>query len=144
MRLVNFLVCDDIRNEIGNNHSVMGIYDDSINFAVPIANKGVWPKGNRLGIYIKAKFDSTEEKVRIKKFEVDSILNSNSKKIAEGNIDMGVKTETSGFNLAIVFSQFIFEAAGILRLRIRLLDDSGNEVQVYNSPEDIKIGETIM
>ena len=49
MKLNCFLICDDIRNELGNKQSLTGIYDDVINFSMK--DIGKWPKVVKLGIY---------------------------------------------------------------------------------------------
>ena len=68
MKLLNFIICDDIRNELGNKHSLMGVYDDSIEFQVTPDNQNTWPKSLKVGIYAKVK---TEEYVDIGKASVE-------------------------------------------------------------------------
>ena len=78
MKLLDFIICDDIRNELGNKHSLMGIYDDSIEFQVTPDNQNTWPKLLRIGIYAKVKTEDNEEvfkfKIRMKYNEKETVL----------------------------------------------------------------------
>jgi hypothetical protein len=144
MTLVTFLICDDIRNEIGNKYSIIGVYDDTINFAVPISEKGKWPKAIKLGVFIKIKFDSEAEKEKMKKYSLETIFNSNKKILAEGVIDISNKKETKGLNIAIVLGQFIFEGIGTLKIRLTLKDENNNDIQSFESQDALRINETIL
>jgi hypothetical protein len=144
MTLLNFLICDDIRNEVGNKYSIIGIYDDSINFTVPVSEKGKWPKAIKLGVFIKAKFDNDVEKTKIKKYTLESIFNTNRKVLAEGVVDISSKKETKGLNISIVFGQFIFEGVGILKLRLSLKDEFNNELQTFESQDPLGVNETVI
>ena len=57
MRIRDFIVCDDIRQEVGNKHTIVGIFDDAIVFNVLKDNLNNWPKTSRLGFYIRINFD---------------------------------------------------------------------------------------
>jgi hypothetical protein len=78
MKLLNFIICDDIRNELGNKRSLMGIYDDSIEFQVTPDNQNTWPKSLRVGIYAKVKTEDNEKvfkfKIRMKYNEKETVL----------------------------------------------------------------------
>ena len=78
MKLLDFIICDDIRNELGNKHSLMGVYDDSIDFQVTPDNQNTWPKLLRIGIYAKVKTEGNEEvfkfKIRMKYNEKETVL----------------------------------------------------------------------
>lgn len=61
MKVIDFLVAEDIRTEVGNKHSVMGLFTDSITIGVPAAVK--WPMAFRLASLIRLEFgpaDPTE------------------------------------------------------------------------------------
>ena len=47
MKITDFIICDDVRMEIGNKISIMGIYNDSIILSVPGAET-TWPVPLRL------------------------------------------------------------------------------------------------
>jgi hypothetical protein len=74
MKLVQFIVCDDIRKETGNKFSLMGIYENAIEFRVTPDKKDKWPKTMRLGIYAK----SVSIKTKIRGYTIDSRLTWNS------------------------------------------------------------------
>ena len=144
MKIINFMICDDIRMEMGNKHSIIGLYDDSINFSVPIIEKGKWPKTIKLGIFIKAIFDNDLEKKQIEKFRLEVSLNDKAKTIAEGNFDAQKQLEATGINLVFVFNQFVFESSGLMSLKIVFIDHHNNEIDSEEYPYKVKITEVIL
>jgi len=53
MRLVDFMLCDDIRFEQYNKMSLMGIYNEALHVEAEDLDKIKWPIGVKLGIYIR-------------------------------------------------------------------------------------------
>ena len=49
MKINSFIICDDIRSEVGNKKSLMGIYTKELVFSVTAEEAGVWPKDLVLG-----------------------------------------------------------------------------------------------
>jgi len=141
MNLINFIVCDDIRLEVGNKHTIVGLYDDSIKFPVQAGESGKWPKRIRLGIFIRARFDSEGEKGQIKGFRLETFLNNKSKIIAKEKLNFEEQKEAKGVNLAAVFEQFILESAGLLNIKMVLLDEKDEEVSSLNCPFQINVAE---
>jgi hypothetical protein len=144
MKVVDFLICDDIRTEIGNKHSIIGLYDDAITFNVSIAEKGKWPKIIKLGIFIKARFDNNQEKKQVGKFRLDVMLNETNKTIAEGELNFSEKKEATGINVAVVFNQFVFESPGLMTVKMVLLDRKNEEIASIEYPGKFKITETVL
>jgi hypothetical protein len=144
MNVVDFLICDDIRTEIGNKYSIIGLYDDAITFNVPVVEKGKWPKIIKLGIFIKARFDNDQEKKQTGKFRLDVMLNEINKTIAEGELHFGEKKEATGINMAVVFNQFVFESPGLMSVKMVLLNHKNEEIASIEYPDKIKITETVL
>jgi len=109
MKLLNFIICDDIRNELGNKHSLMGIYDDYIEFQVTPDSQNIWPKFLRIGIYAKVKTEDNEEvskfKIRVKYNEKETVLLDRILTLPK------IKTSKK-INIAFVHSAFKFENSG--------------------------------
>ena len=60
MKIIDFLVAEDIRNEVGNKHSVMGLFTDSIAIGVPAAVK--WPIAFRLAMMVRLECEPGDPK----------------------------------------------------------------------------------
>jgi len=56
MRVIDFIVCDDIRQEVGNKISLMGIFADSIVLQQEVA----WPIRMNLGVFVRAALEPEE------------------------------------------------------------------------------------
>jgi len=53
MRLIDFIICDDIRQEIGGKVTLVGVYEDRIMINAPSAEALRWPVRLRLGFFIR-------------------------------------------------------------------------------------------
>lgn len=53
MKLDCLIVCDDVRAEIGNKFSLMGIYLERVVFQRSKGTQEVWPKQLKLGFYLR-------------------------------------------------------------------------------------------
>ncbi|MFH1652612.1 MAG: hypothetical protein ABIE74_00995 [Pseudomonadota bacterium] len=62
MKLDNYILCDDIRNELHNKFSLMGLYADRLIIKVPKALEVKWPKPLRLAIYLRLIFNENDER----------------------------------------------------------------------------------
>ena len=52
MSINNCILCDDIRSEVGNKKSLMGVYSKEIAFAVADSDKTPWPKEMVFGLML--------------------------------------------------------------------------------------------
>jgi hypothetical protein len=120
MRLIDFIICDDIRRELGNKVSIMGIYTESINLSLPPDTK--WPIPFRLGAYVRIALDDIDpipDKFSVK-------ISQNDKSLAQlrGEITpIGGPSHT--ITLPIVINPLPLNGLGILRLEVEVL--KGNE-----------------
>jgi len=61
MKLIDFIVCDDIRQEIGNKTTLIGVYDETLLFPVQKLSDDKWPKTIKLGFFMRIKIHETDE-----------------------------------------------------------------------------------
>jgi len=52
MKITDFIICDDIRKEVGGKYSLIGVYLAKIVFS-PKDSKSRWPINKSLGFYIR-------------------------------------------------------------------------------------------
>ena len=60
MKLLDFIICDDIRQEANNKLSLMGIYNEKIVFQHSKKTPPKWPLHLKLGCYLRVQFDANE------------------------------------------------------------------------------------
>ncbi len=53
MKLIDFIVCDDIRQEIGGKVTLVGVYEDRIMINTPSPDAMRWPVQLKLGFFIR-------------------------------------------------------------------------------------------
>jgi hypothetical protein len=59
MKLINFIICDDIRQEIGGKVTLVGVYEDRIMVNAPSPDAVRWPVQLKLGFFIRLLNDGT-------------------------------------------------------------------------------------
>jgi hypothetical protein len=139
MKLNCFLICDDIRNELGNKQSLMGVYDDVINFSVSRADIGKWPKVIRLGIYIKLGFESESEKERFQRIKLEYSANDKTVILLDNSRPALLTTELKGINIGAVVNQFVIENPGKLSFHC-VVYDKDNGI-IHDFPKKIIVQE---
>lgn len=58
MKLLDLIICDDIRQEVGGKQSLIGVYSDLIINFIP--GQVVWPVNFKLGIFIRIKLEEND------------------------------------------------------------------------------------
>lgn len=76
MKLSDAIFCDDIRYEINNKISLIGIYNDQIDLNFSKGTEIQWPVLMRLSVLLRFKFEKTEE--RPDQFEFEYFMNDKS------------------------------------------------------------------
>ena len=60
MRLIDFLICDDVRQEVGNKFTLVGIYDSDIRIQVRTADAIRFPLPVNLAVFLRAQLEPGE------------------------------------------------------------------------------------
>jgi hypothetical protein len=122
MKVTDFLVAEDVRNEIGNKHSVMGVLGDSITINAPAGASA--PYFVRLAFYVRMELGPTDPDA----FSFEFKVFSNDQDVA-GLAGKGNKgpTESGFLVLPMVVNGVPVQGEGLLRFRFRVLDPSGKE-----------------
>jgi hypothetical protein len=132
MKLNCFLICDDIRNELGKKQSLMGIYDDVINFSVHQDDVGKWPRVIRLGIYIKLGFENEAEKDRVKRIRLEYSMNDETVVLMDSSGSVLLTTESRGISIGAVVNQFVIKNPGELNFHCIIYDKDGGIIHDFS------------
>ena len=135
MKISNFIICDDIRYEIGNKMSLMGLYDSSIEFNVP-SSHNAWPQALKLGFFIKISKDSTEEtpvSFIIKMVSKDAVVELGKGKL--GIPKDGVQT----FTLALVNNHVQFTQPGNVNFVFEFYNEKNELIEKLNPETALRI-----
>jgi hypothetical protein len=142
MKLNCFLICDDIRNELGNKQSLIGVYDDVISFSAPQPNVGKWPKVIKLGIYIKLEFENEAEKAGFQRIKLEYSINNETVVLLDDSRPASLITVPRGINIGIVVNQFVIECSGQLNFQC-IIYDKDNSI-IYDFDKKITVQEEIV
>ena len=129
MKIETFLICDDIRNEIGNKNSLIGVYDQKILFNATPETSGKWPKHLKLGIYTKINFEG----LKPDNFKVKSKYNENEKKLVLTG-KMAAVGENDKMNIAMVTPNFIFEGPGGMQFSFEFYSETEELLESIDAP----------
>ncbi len=130
MILDTFLICDDIRTEIGNKHTLVGVYDDSIEFGTSNENSNQWPKATKIGFFIRVLLEESHPYF----FTLEATLNDETEKIGDGKFE-GLPEQIKKINLAMVYPNFVFKSSGEMKFTLSFYDKNNNLISVL-SPQN--------
>lgn len=133
MKFVDVLFCDDIRFEINNKLSLVGLYADKIVINSPQLKQITWPIIKKLSIFLRFLLEENEDLPS--KFEFEIFLNEKS--IVKLPGDFEIKRNLLTTNLAINMEGIPLEP-GYLGFSIKMLHNK-NELFFEKRMEAVKI-----
>lgn len=143
MNVESFLLCDDIRNEVGGKKSLMGVYGDTIAFEVPENAADKWPKALRLGIFIKLSLKDDAIDYDQITFTLHSELNAIRNKIGEGKVDLTRSSaRNKSLSIAIMQDRMRIDDIGQLQFEINCYYN-GKEIPVSNNIVSIQVSQNL-
>lgn len=146
MKINSFIICDDIRSEVGNKKSLMGLYTKELLFSVTAEEEGVWPKDLILGMMLDFSI-STEIKKKAHKFKVMYSVNGVETSLGEGAFKFPPdELDQDGDYQMTIFakSQYHFESCGKLSHCVKIFDASENEIAQASPMTELLIKENIV
>jgi len=134
MKIVDFILCDDIRKEVGNKSSLIGVFDQDIKLLVPDESaKKIWPKPMRIGIFMRVLVENDDQIPD--KFEVQFLYND--KLFGGGGAAvMPTINRLKLINFALQHPQFPILGEGHVRFLLKLYKD--NQL-IYELSPDYKM-----
>lgn len=146
MKINNFILCDDIRTEIGNKKSLMGVYSKEILFSPPREDITSWPKDLILAMMLDFSI-SGEIKKNAHTFKVTYILNGVEKALGEGKFNIPTKDYTRDDDYQMMIyskAQYHFEACGELSHCIKIYDSSKKEIAQATPTTNLLLKESVI
>jgi hypothetical protein len=133
LKLLDFIICDDIRHEIGNKITLVGIYDDAINVSgvVPEPQKALRLK---LGFYIR--FQKEKNDPEFDQFELT--IRHNEREIGRALGSVSLADPTKNIVLALALDPILVPGPGQLQFSLRFLKET-KPVSELNAPYPFKV-----
>ncbi|GHU73678.1 hypothetical protein FACS189450_13910 [Spirochaetia bacterium] len=144
MKLNCFLICDDVRSEVGNKFSLMGLYSNSINFNVTPLQAGKWPKTLKLGIFIRLDIENDSDKKDTRKFKIEYTLNNETNVLIEGDIDISSQKDVREINIAGVINQLLVKGVGETSFKLTLYNKDNVTNNEFIHSHNISIREQLV
>lgn len=114
MRIASFIICDDIRQEVGNKLTLVGIYADTLAFHLPPESQR-WPLViPKLCFYVRLRLDPGESPPDA--FELAFMRGDELS--SKHEVALHLREDCSRFvNISIMSAPFVIRAPGEIKLR---------------------------
>lgn len=119
MRVLDFIICDDVRVEVNNKHTLVGVFGDSILFPVPKTSEDVWPKRIKLSFFVRLAVDESDTLPDEVSFSY--ILNEEEKEVARGKMTPPVSIKV--ILLVFSFDNIVIQNKGNLSFKLTFYKD---------------------
>lgn len=143
MRIDSFIICEDIRNEIGGKQSLMGVFGDSIILEVPPVAKDQWPKALRLGIFVQLGLEENDQSINNLAFKIERITVDVPEKIVEGMIPVWKNKGLGRLSIAFVQNPFLITGVGSVTLKLTCFKDDGKMISLQNNSLKVRIDQKV-
>ena len=145
MKLKDFIICDDIRMEINNKVSLIGVYNDALHFMVPERAISTWPKILRLGFFIRLVMEDPEEQRKIGKLVIESSIDGEINYHAEQIVDTKKLEPTPVGQMIIssVFNNINIPKKGDMELTLAIFNRKNELMDKFNYPGNLRITEIL-
>jgi hypothetical protein len=117
MKVIDYIIAEDIRFETGNKFSVMGIYSDEIKLGLPSDIQ--WPIPFRFGIFIRVEIENSDVVPNRFVLKVDH----DEKNIAQMDGNIEFKGSVRTISLPLVISPFPLPGYGNIRFVFEIYKD---------------------
>ena len=137
MKIGNFILCDDIRYEMGSKLSLMGVYADSIEFSVPPDKKDTWPKRIRLAVYLTADLEGK----KTSSFKIRAVHDKGEVVLGEGSFEQAIE---KSIKIAMVNRNFSFETGGEYTFYLDVFDGEKTLIESSEPVNSIMVKEKVV
>lgn len=117
MRILDFLVCDDIRQEIGGKTTLVGIYNDQIGFYEQAEQSPLsLPK---LGLFVRLQLEASDVSIT----GLELVVRQGDLEIARIHGAVPVSATQRNFSMAVIATNFAFPGVGLVQFDMLLKQD---------------------
>ena len=135
MKINDFVICEDIREEVKRKYTLIGIFNDRIIFErMPDAQVIVWPKKVKLAAYIKLLFEKKE--VGLTKFNLSFTDKVTKETLSEFNFNI-VPDHDFGRSFQVVLSPLIISVKPNQILQLKVITYKGDEQVEEKASESV-------
>lgn len=108
MKLVDFIICDDVRQEVGGKVTIVGAYGDGLNVHVPKSEIAGRP-ALKLALLARMMFEKSEEKPDF--FKIDFVQAGKDVAHVSGQISIN-SPDITFLNIISIMNQFVIPESG--------------------------------
>jgi len=130
MKVLAFIISDDIRQEVGNKFSLMGIFNQSIELSIPGQAPNTGGVALRLGIMLRARLEENDPQPD--SFSLELLFNQTSLARIVGQLTL--EHREAPFNLLLTAPVVPIHGSGLLDFRLQV--NAGEELIFDGPPGD--------
>ena len=121
MKIIDFIACEDIRTEIHEKHTLVGVLPTDVNITFPKDGNVKWPVMFKISLFVRLKIE--REDIRPDYFEIDFVYNNSSISKLKGDFKM---PDTIEYVNIAVSNVFTIPMDGILAFKLSLYSNKQN------------------
>jgi len=147
MKIDTFIISDDVRQEVNNKNSIIGLYDEVIKFREPKVKKGKWPKMMKVGIYAKFKLLDDDLNQNIVSFKFKSKYKDKINEWVNGNFSQDNVVQiksTKKIKLVIVIPNFLFMGEGNITFQFEFYNEKNDIIKNIEPEYNLKVIEELL
>lgn len=140
MKINTFIVCDDIRHEIGNKVTLVGVFGQNLNFLVAQDNQNIWPKSIRLCIYAEIEYKDTP----LHSFKFTIKNNKEKMIIGEGIRKSEISHPQTEFKFTLNIPNYQLKEPGTIEFIFDFFDINKKHITSLNPNFSLKVDESVI
>lgn len=141
MKLIDCILCDDIRQEAGGKQSLMGVYDEILRIQMPEKSKKDSKEvAIRLCVYLRVAFDLNEEIGKFNQLELIVSHGESNLVLGKGPVKQPEDDDTlRRVTLSAVIPKFPINEKGKIEIKINFFDRNGEKSESISSESIIEL-----
>ncbi|MES2614702.1 MAG: hypothetical protein V4591_04730 [Bdellovibrionota bacterium] len=141
MKLLDFIVCDDIRLELGNKVTIVGVYGDVIMVEAKNISAISWPIPLKMAVYWRIQLDQDDKNQwpeRNFDFELNAFHNSEPLFQFVGKLEEHINKDAQIIGIPFAGAIVGLKSTGVLTFDL-IIKSSGKEIKRFTSPYEVVV-----
>lgn len=134
MKITDFIICDDVRQEIGNKFTLVGVYDTDVRIQTPSPESLTWPLPVNLAIYSRLQLEPKDE--GLDTFEM--VITQDEKELARLQGKINIQHRDRAFPISARMPGFPLPGPGLIKFHLRFTYQ-GKPIFDGDAPKTVRI-----
>ena len=134
MKLIDFIVCDDVRQEIGNKFTLIGVYDRDIRIQTKDPSALTWPLPTNLALFFRVQLEPSDS--GLDTFELS--VTHDEKELAKIQGGVASINRDKAITINARMPGFPLPGPGLLKFQLKF-SDHGKTIFDIDAPKSVQV-----